>query len=132
MLRPLAILAGLVLIALVVFLFTRERVVAPVSSLSEETSIRPEDRRADPLSSDEAAARDAAAPPIAPDANYVSIVGALTREEDARQSKARSSRSPIAISARAHKRNSGTCQSTSTSTGSSSRSSPSPCFSAGA
>ncbi len=82
MLRLVALLAGLVLLALLAFVFLQRRPAAPVSTPTEAAFARQEDRRADPLSSVETAARDEAGEPATPDANYVGIVGELTREED--------------------------------------------------
>jgi hypothetical protein len=79
MLRLLAIVAGLALLALLLFVFTREHTHAPAPTPANATIVRPADRRVDPLSSAEAAVREAVARPTAAD---VSIVGTVTREED--------------------------------------------------
>lgn len=83
MLRLLALLAGLVFLALLAFVFTRAPYVAPVSTPTEGVSLPPAIPSADPLSSVEVAERTANAP-AAPDAHFVSIVGELVREGDGR------------------------------------------------
>ena len=82
MLRPLSIIAGLLVLGLLAFLLLQQHAAAPPSTPNDDSIVRPEDRRSDLVSSLERPARDEAGVRAAPDARYVSIVGELTREED--------------------------------------------------
>jgi hypothetical protein len=82
MLRSLALLAGLVLLAALALLFLRGDEHAPVSTPALEPLARPEDRSETAISAEAAEARNTASASHAPKPGYVGIAGTLTREEN--------------------------------------------------
>ena len=83
MLRPLALLAGLLVVALAVAVGLQHRTRAPAplapDSIPAVEGLAP---RTEPIESSEAQRKDEPSEKAAPDARYVGIVGELTRAED--------------------------------------------------